>query len=428
MLAIKNRSLISGRDVLKLYSDCDIEITSFEESYYEWEIKWNLESSGERHYLLLPLSHFDSSLQSPSRFFLEMEKSLQLDHHQMHTFSQTRLDSLQNSYSIQNVDPKIRDKMKMEFELDPDLQIPWKWSQGTFSASQLESYIKCPFIFAAEKVFHLRDEEALDIDVSSRDRGTLIHALFRALLVHPEKNQLTDETLFQLLEELKLDSHGMEYIDSGLWQAQKKRYVRIAKRFLEVEKQWAREYPKMKPVGLEKDFQFFFDLGTGKVTKQASETTISFRGKIDRVDSSVDGHFIVIDYKSSAAQVKDFGKWIESGSLQLLFYMWAIENEAIEDFGVAPQVVGSFYYVFKNFNRNYGMQLDEFEGTYFPKTKRRNLTASMEKKEALIIAFEELLKQQLTLLKNGHFLANPKDRKTCKTCAWGGLCRAPHLQ
>lgn len=428
MLAVKNRSLISGREIARLYSDCDIEVTSFEESYYEWEIKWNLESSGKKHYLLMPMSHFDSSLQTPSRFFLELEGVLGLDHRHLHSFPQTRLDSMQNLYSLEGVDSRVKKKMRLEFELDENSEIPWNWSKATLSASQLENYLKCPFIFVAEKVFHLRDEEALDIDVSARDRGTLIHALFKVLLDREDRSNLTEEDLNSILEELKKESHGMEFLDAGFWQAQKRRYVKTALRFFEVEKNWQREFPKMRPLGLEKDFQFYFDLKEGRVQKEASSNSLSFKGKIDRIDGNNEGHYVVIDYKSSAAQVKDFGKWIESGHLQLLFYMWAIEKEVIQEFGKSPQVVGSFYYVFKNFNRSYGLQIDEFEGTYFPKTKRRNLTATMTKKMELIASFEKLLNEQLSALVKGRFLAKPKDRETCKTCGWGGLCRAPHLQ
>lgn len=428
MLSVKNRSLVSGKDIVRLYSDCDIEVTSFEESYYEWEIKWNLESSGQRHYMLMPMSHFDSSLQTPSRFFLELEGALGLDHRHLQAFPPTRLDSLQNQYSLDDVDPRIKKKMRLEFELDEDIKILWKWSTTTLSASQLENYLKCPFIFFAEKVFHLRDEEALDIDISARDRGTLIHALFKSILDHKIQSHFSEDMLSELLEDLKKESRGMEFLDDGFWQAQKKRYVKIALRFLEAEKKWQCEFPKMSPVGLEKAFQFYFDLESGKVLTEATDHSLSFKGKIDRIDGSFDGNYLIIDYKSSAAQVKDFGKWIEAGHLQLLLYMWAIEKEVIPEFGKDPHVVGSFYYVFKNFNRNYGFQLDEFEGTYFPKTKRRNLTATMSRKMELIADFEKLLHEQLNNLVKGRFLAKPKDRETCKNCKWGGLCRAPHLQ
>ena len=45
------------------------------------------------------------------------------------------------------------------------------------SASALEDYAKCPFIFAAKQMFRLKDPERIDLDIGSRSSGSFMHAL-----------------------------------------------------------------------------------------------------------------------------------------------------------------------------------------------------------------------------------------------------------
>ena len=50
------------------------------------------------------------------------------------------------------------------------------------SVSSLDNYIKCPFVFAAEQIFHLENEPIRDIDIPAPEKGIFVHKLFEIIL------------------------------------------------------------------------------------------------------------------------------------------------------------------------------------------------------------------------------------------------------
>src|SRR5262249_7335782 len=84
--------------------------------------------------------------------------------------------------------PDIRkDNLYAGLKGDLDGQLStWSLSPaGSFSASRLERYWECPFIFAAQKRFYLSDDPALDLDLDRRTRGRLLHAILEKLSGEP---------------------------------------------------------------------------------------------------------------------------------------------------------------------------------------------------------------------------------------------------
>src|SRR5690606_38518098 len=55
----------------------------------------------------------------------------------------------------------------------------------SLSVSQIENYLKCPFKFAAARLFCLSDLPSLDLDIDHLTRGQLMHALFESLTEEP---------------------------------------------------------------------------------------------------------------------------------------------------------------------------------------------------------------------------------------------------
>jgi len=214
--------------------------------------------------------------------------------------------------------------------------------------------------------------------------------------------------------------------DPRLWASMKRRYLGLAKRFLNFEKEWRKEFPATQTVAAEKSFEFYFNPQNGDLHREAREGAIRLSGKIDRIDAHREqNQVVVIDYKSSAAAYKNHNAWLENIELQLLFYMWALEKEMLSE--VSGEVTGAFYYSFKDFNRGKGFQIEEVAGPLFHPAGRRSVKGSSEDKKELLTKFEALLADVVARIREGEITPRPFDVKTCQSCEWSLLCRAPHL-
>jgi len=334
---------------------------------------------------------------------------------------------LQSHFFLDSGVQDIRNKANADLSLSAWQKISWPSKEASLSASQLENFIRCPFVFAAEKVFRLRDIEAFDLDMSAMSKGSLVHALFESLLAEKGRFDRSASEIEMILDELRAQSKDSQYLSPAALAVQKRKYVQIGLRFLNIEREWQKMFSKSQPYLFEKELRFYFDLDSGRIGSEPCENGFLFRGKLDRLDRGQNNEFILIDYKSSPQSSQAHTQWLSEGQIQLLFYMWAIEKEALSELGPKPEVVAAHYYVIKNFRRDYGMQLSDFVGQYFPETEKKTLVISREAKAELLTQFETWMKQLLHLIKNGEFLAKPREASLCKSCHWRTLCRAPHL-
>jgi ATP-dependent helicase/DNAse subunit B len=261
----------------------------------------------------------------------------------------------------------------------------------------------------------------MDFDIDRRTRGQLAHSLLEKLCQEPRRFDWTDEEIHLLLESLR-EATGMLTMDSFVWQGLKERHLKLARKFLRAEQDWLRQFPKTRVLATEKSFEFSWDLEKQTVAKTG---VWKIRGRIDRIDHDGEGHLVLIDYKMSAGDYKHHGKWIEKNQLQLALYILAIEEGVIE--GIPPQeVVGAFYYVLKNMNRDKGLKLEGSPATLFNLDRKGNKITA-EKKEELIRQLKGVIQDVIINMQQGSFRAQPLEPEKCGECNWKNLCKAPHL-
>lgn len=429
-MSTKQKSLVKAQDAWSFLNSFDIEIQNEEESFHEFEVQWLLERNEAYITLCCPLSHFDGSLQNPSSLFIKVENSLGSN---KSLFSQpnTRWDQIQSHVESHESDKKTYYLQDLGLE-KRNVQPINDLTQIALNATSMERYFDCPFIFAAEKVFRLRDVDAIDIELTAMSRGSTLHKIFELIYKHHPDLELDDKDLDEVLELARIQSKEFLVQDSYLWQSYKVRFKKIAIKFIEFEKQWHKTFAGTKVDELEKAFEFYFDLHDKKLYTEAGVDRIKINGKIDRVDRFNNEHFIVIDYKSSSPQAHNFASWLkgldgEGGGgphLQLLFYVWVLEKFFLKD--IDYNVIGAFYYIYNKLNRERGMGLDTYENQAFPPLGR-NVKATEGGKEEALQNFEELLGYIVDKIKQADFTPKPRDFKMCKTCDWRSLCRAPHL-
>lgn len=420
----RNKTQLSGQDYFELAKDIGFYLDNPDQSDLEFELRLLAQADSDEDLYCFGATDLSGSLCSPATFWM----SLQGEHEKLTVPLETRWDELQHSQQRGDRPLLAGRKQQVEERILQDLgKSPSAPIQGAelprISASSIESFLECPFIFAAQRYFKLKDLPDIDLDVDHRTRGQLAHAIFEQLTIEPMRFDWTVSELEELLEKVRIEKK-LIFADDRLWIPLKKRHVQLGLRFLDFEKRWREEFKKTRTIGREKRFEFYLDPNTEEIHREAKDNCFRISGQIDRVDSDGDGHLVVVDYKSSSGGISAHASWLKNHELQLLFYMWVLEKGLMED--VQGEVIGLFYYVFRNFERK-GFKVEDLAGTLYPASKRKDKNATYEAKERYLTEFSQILMTTLDRIKNGECDARPADYKTCTTCEWRRQCRAPHL-
>ena len=211
----------------------------------------------------------------------------------------------------------------------------------SFSATQLELYGRCPFRFFAQELLNLQPLPDPEDDDSALKRGNLVHRiLYRFYAAHGEAAERAENLAANIAE---LRQQGREIAEEMrltgfFWERELERLLGaddgeregVLPRFLRL--QAAAANPAV-PTHFELSFGSYPGMGEGD---QQSTTTlyaigdpetgaeVRIAGKIDRIDRTADGRFVVFDYKTgrmpSAADM-DTGL-----NLQLPLYLLAAES------------------------------------------------------------------------------------------------------
>lgn len=423
-LKSRNKTQLSGQDYFELAKDIGFYLDNPDQSDLEFELRLLAEADSTHDIYCFGATDLSGSLCSPSTFWM----SLTENHEGLTLPKETRWDELQYSDLSEgrpwldgrreDVEHRIREDLGKEAM--PSLQLK---ELPRISASAVESFLECPFIFAAQRYFKLKDLPDIDLDVDHRTRGQLAHAIFEKLTVEPMRFDWTTEELDSLLEDVRKEKE-LIFADERLWLPLKRKHIQLGLRFLEFEKNWRKEFPKTKTIAREKRFEFYLDPKTETLSKEAVEGAFRISGQIDRIDSDEQKHLVVLDYKSSGGGITSHSSWLKNHEIQLLFYMWILEKNLMEE--VQGDVIGLFYYIFRTFDRK-GFKVDELAGALYPASKRKDKNATFEAKELYLKEFSNILMGTLERIRGGEAKPEPADDKTCATCEWRRQCRAPHL-
>lgn len=423
-LKTKNKTQLSGQDYFELAKDIGFYLDNPDQSDLEFELRLLAEADSVHDIFCFGATDLSGSLCSPANFWM----GLTTDHEGLTLPKETRWDELQHSELVsgrewidlrrQDLQNKIQEDLgKVEMRTLALTELP------RISASSIESFLTCPFIFAAQRYFKLKDLPDIDLDVDHRTRGQLAHALFEKLTVEPMRFDWTEDELDFLLEEIRRQKE-LIFADERLWLPLKKKHIVLGQRFLTVEKSWRREFSKTKTLAREARFEFYLSPHSEEISRTPVEGAFRISGQIDRIDGDDQGQLIVLDYKSSSAGITAHSSWLKNRKLQLLFYMWVLEKSLLED--VQGQVIGLFYYVFRTFDRK-GFKIEEVAGSLYPGSKRKDKNATFEAKELYLKEFSSVLMGTLDRIRSGESQPKPADPQTCHTCEWRRQCRAPHL-
>jgi ATP-dependent helicase/nuclease subunit B len=180
-------------------------------------------------------------------------------------------------------------------------------SSGQVSASRIEEYVKCPYFFFLKRVMNLEawEEQGKVEQIDPLERGLAVHSILESFLKNsgdaifkPEGEDLRN--LLERKARRDLDEARPAGMPDLLWEVERDALVELLKEWLMFEK--ARAQEGMRIAHLEQSFGTFSSGESCPPFRvQAGSHAFDFRGRIDRIDVSIDGKRArVIDYKTGA--------------------------------------------------------------------------------------------------------------------------------
>lgn len=315
--------------------------------------------------------------------------------------------------------------------------------EQVYSASQLETYGRCPYRFFAERVLKLDPVPPFEEDLTPVERGLILHeALFDFFLARRAAGKgslagCSDEEFESAVLELGgIISSRLEAVDaSGAFWAIEKELIlgREGKSEGLVRAFLASEHDR--PPG---SAPAFFEVAFGSRGRRSERTdpsislvdplkigTLNLSGKIDRIDLG-DGFFTVIDYKTGAG-IPSYKDLREGLSLQLPLYILAAV-EMLRGAGVTGVLpaAGLYYKLGTEVSLSVGMGNREFNSIAFMSKARGGqlLPTDRELQKELKDALGRS-EGYVEGIAAGKFPLTLPERieKVCRTCDFKTMCR-----
>ena len=311
-------------------------------------------------------------------------------------------------------------------------------TEGEFSATQLETYSKCPYKYFVENILKLETIEEPVEELEAFEYGSLIHSILFEFYTKLKDQKIilidcddfvfktAEELLFKIAEskfdELKLNPEYSFYEREKLLGINGERNQSLLYKFLEEERNGEPGYVPE-----------FFELSFGRVGNEkktsmeineaVSTDGIKLKGKIDRIDINEDAKtYKVIDYKLGGK--KPTSEELLTGiSLQLPLYLYAakelIKRELEKDYN--PVEAQIFSLKFKE--DDFGLKTVNLKSG---RTKTQEVNEQVANAEEMIKICLEMINKFASEIAQGKFnLSTLKNReaKVCKFCDFKRICR-----
>lgn len=216
-------------------------------------------------------------------------------------------------------------------EFDGVLNVPPDWRIKSTSPSKLETLSACPYRFFLSNVLSVNVRESpTDAWITSREEGTLVHQLFEKHTRGRIEEQIgleegQKEILFNLLEdELTRFARLMEGNADALVARKLKELQASIALYFRHEQENEGSY---LPVAVEYSFSNYPDSDTKPCTVSVSTGSVSLSGRLDRLDLTSSGNYVITDYKTGSFKgftSKELRQLTEH--LQWAFYAFMVES------------------------------------------------------------------------------------------------------
>ena len=281
-----------------------------------------------------------------------------------------------------------------------------------FSASQLESFVFCPFQFFlryALALVPLDDRTELQDDYG--ERGSKIHRILEELhVLNAQEAGCEGQTLDDLVpivigNELRSDRSRSSELDVGLKEIERRRLERVVHRYARQHRAYE-DVPQERPQPLRLEVEFGQPEDDSRPSLELGGGAVRLQGKIDRIDlvHALEGTaFRVIDYKTGACPSK---KSVHQALyLQLPLYALAVERLGLADAGTTLHDVGYWSVGADGYK---SIELKDWE-------------QSGQRLESFVL---EVVDQ----LREGVFAVDPKKEDCTRSCDYRAVCRIAQIR
>ena len=318
-----------------------------------------------------------------------------------------------------------------------------------YSASQLETYAKCPFKYFTRRLLNVDAPARFDVTLTPLERGVLVHAvLFKLYSELREKDELPishenrDEVINRAQEIAEQEIEGIT-LDHPYWKIDQERLLGSAalngliEQWIDGEIARSEEKTELVPE--------FFEVSFGKGGSSGSSTDpilskneeielydVKVRGKVDRVEIFRQGdviYYAVADYKTGLPPSRGD---IEKGlSLQLMIYLEVIRHVLAQHFNLPLENIrpsGGIYYRLNarevTAKDTYLFVPNELKGELIKERKYKRDPETVEELEARMEEAFTWADQYVQGISTGVYHVTPHDvNKICRGCEYHSICR-----
>ncbi len=273
----------------------------------------------------------------------------------------------------------------------------------TFSATQLETYARCPSQYFFSHALRLNKQRSWEEQYALLF-GSAVHlALENFFAVQTEiVDSDSSRSALRTVFVEALTSLAPTLLETESWHVfLTEQFDAMVPHVFLLEQDLRRLLPGSRITGRELPFEFGWQ-------------GIRLRGKIDRVDESASGELLLLDYKTG--NVGFSPNHVNDGShFQALVYLMAAEDQW------KKPLLGMLFYDLKKGELKRGLLRKE-EAPVFAKALTRGHALSPEAWDALMETGRTQMEQLAFRIREGNFEPLP-DNATCDVCDWTEHCR-----
>lgn len=278
----------------------------------------------------------------------------------------------------------------------------------TFSPSQLESFLFCPYQFFLRYVLKLAlIDERDELEEDYTERGSRVHHILELLerMLAQEPGNRLERAEALIFHEMSSPPRNGSDIDQGMQEIEQRRLIRTIRRYVRQHEAYESSETSSPPVPHR--FEVVFGLEEGEdesfpslILGQGADT-VRLQGKIDRIDlvsSSDVPAYRVIDYKTGSCPSKSDVK--DAIYLQLPLYALAVERIVLQQMGAQLHDIGYW-----------GLAADGFKAIAFKDWNHD--------RESL----EKYVTDVVGQLRQGRFVVDSCKDDCIQRCEYGSVCR-----
>ena len=228
------------------------------------------------------------------------------------------------------------------------VELQKSYSNRTWSASRLEMYGFCPMQYFLNHILRVPQPESFEGDLTSLERGNLIHDILFTFYSTLKENKQTAQPLQHraLLFEIAQEAIAQLPFSGYFWELEKQKLFGAADKKGLLDTFLENEQEQIEANGFIPTY-FEYDFGGqrhSKISLTGNSGKINLRGRIDRIDVNAENQAQIIDYKTGKSSAsRNQLEVLEGISLQIPLYLLALQEERPE-----LQVDAGSYYLVKD--------------------------------------------------------------------------------